>query len=154
MIVAMIICLIVLCLVMFWIEIFVIPGTGFAGVVGILSLVALNVTVFSFYGVSWGFGILGLSLVLFFSGFWWVAHSKTLDKYSLKKTIDSTSASVEQLSVNVGDEGVALTRLALVGNADIAGKEVEVKSSDGMIDEGTAIVVCRVNGASVWVKRK
>lgn len=154
MVVAMIICLIVLCLVMFWIEIFVIPGTGFAGIVGILSLVALNIAVFSFYGVACGFSILGLSLVLFFLGFWWVARSKVIDRYSLKKTIDSTSASPEQLSVRVGDEGVALTRLALVGNADIGGKEVEVKSSDGMIDEGTALVVCRVNGASVWVKRR
>lgn len=154
MVVAMIICLIVLCLVMFWIEIFVIPGAGFAGVIGTLSLVALNIAVFSFYGVSWGFTILAISLLLFFSGFWWVAHSKTLDRYSLKKTIDSTSASDEQLSVCVGDEGVALTRLALVGNADIDGKEVEVKSSDGMIDEGTAVVVSRVCGASVWVRRK
>lgn len=69
MVVAMIICLIVLCLVMFWIEIFVIPGAGFAGVIGTLSLVALNIAVFSFYGVSWGFTILAISLLLFFSGF-------------------------------------------------------------------------------------
>ena len=57
-------------------------------------------------------------------------RSKTLEKYSLHKSIDSTAATQDQLSVQPGDEGVAVTRLALIGNADIGGRLVEVKSAD------------------------
>ena len=85
---------------------------------------------------------------------WWMLRSKTLEKYSLHKSIDSTAATPEQLSVKPGDEGVATTRLALIGNADIHGKTVEVKSADGFLDEGTPIVVVRVDEAQVLVKRR
>ena len=80
-------------------------------------------------------------------------HSKTLEKYSLHKSIDSTAASAEQLSVRPGDEGVAITRLALIGNSDIGGRTVEVKSADGFLDEGTPVVVVRVEDAQITVKK-
>ena len=85
---------------------------------------------------------------------YWLMHSKTLEKYSLHKSIDSTAASAEQLSVRPGDEGVAITRLALIGNADIGGRTVEVKSADGFLDEGTPVVVVRVEDAQITVKKK
>lgn len=80
-------------------------------------------------------------------------RSKTLDRISLKNTISSTSAPEEQLSVNIGDRGVALTRLALIGNADFNGKVVQVQSSEGFLDEDTPVVVIRIKDAQVWVKR-
>ena len=52
------------------------------------------------------------------------------------------------------DEGVAITRLALIGNADIGGRTVEVKSADGFLDEGTPVVVVRVEDAQITVKKK
>ena len=53
-----------------------------------------------------------------------------------------------------GDEGVAVTRLALIGNADIGGRLVEVKSADGFLDEGTPVIVVRVEDAQITVKKK
>ena len=84
----------------------------------------------------------------------WAARSKFLEKYWLHKSIDSTAATTEQLSVKVGEEGTSITRLALIGNADINGNVIEVKSADGFIDEGTPIVVVRVEEAQITVKRK
>ena len=49
---------------------------------------------------------------------------------------------------------VALTRLALIGNADIEGQTVEVKSAGQFIEEGTPIVVVSVNDALILVKPK
>ncbi len=70
----------------------------------------------------------------------------------LKSTIDSTAATAAQLSVRPGDTGRALTRLALIGNAEINGRRVEVKSAGSFIDEGTSIVVTEVSEALVIVK--
>ena len=67
---------------------------------------------------------------------------------------NSTAATPEQRSVKPGDEGVAVTRLALIGNAEIGGKTVEVKSASGFLDEGTPVVVVRVDEAQVTVKKK
>ena len=70
---------------------------------------------------------------------------------SLHTSIDSTNATAEQLSIKVGDTGRALTRLALVGNAEIAGKQVEVKSSGEFINPGMPIRVVSVNEAQIIV---
>ena len=45
-------------------------------------------------------------------------------------------------------------RLALIGNADIGGRLVEVKSADGFLDEGTPVIVVRVEDAQITVKKK
>ena len=44
--------------------------------------------------------------------------------------------------------------LALIGNADIGGRLVEVKSADGFLDEGTPVIVVRVEDAQITVKKK
>ena len=76
-----------------------------------------------------------------------------MDKVSLHTSIDSTSATAEQLAVKVGDKGKALTRLALIGNAEINGAVVEVKSSGEFLDPGTPVVVIRVLEALITVAK-
>lgn len=80
-------------------------------------------------------------------------HSKTLEKYSLHKSIDSTAASAEQLSVRPGDEGVAITSARPHRYADIGARTVEVKSTGRFLDEGTPVVVVCVEDAQITVKR-
>ena len=53
-----------------------------------------------------------------------------------------------------GDEGRALTRLALIGNAEIGGRRVEVKSAGEFIDPGTPVVVTEVSEALIVVRRR
>ena len=57
-------------------------------------------------------------------------------------------------SVKPGDTGVATTRLALIGYAEINGRIVEVKSDDGFIDEKTPVRVCRLADGVVFVTRE
>lgn len=136
------------------VELFLLPGTSLAGIAAGCSLVAANVLTFEHYGITAGLWCMAASIVgCVFLGFWMI-HSKTLEKYSLHKTIDSTAATAAQLSVQIGDEGIALTRLALIGNADLNGKVVEVKSADGFLDEGTPVVIIRIEDAQITVKKK
>lgn len=143
-----------LCALLLAVELFILPGTSIAGIAAGCCLVAANYIAFSWFGLSTGLWACAASIVACCLFGYWLIHSKTLDKYSLHKSIDSTAATAAQLSVRPGDEGVAVTRLALIGNADIGGHTVEVKSADGFIDEGTPIVVVRVEEAQITVKKK
>lgn len=135
-------------------ELFLIPGFGITGVAAGLCLLGANVLAFTFYSAWIGFLTLGFSVLLFAGVGYWLFTSRTIDRIGLKRRLESTAASEAQLSVQPGEEGRALTRLALVGNAEIGGRTVEVKSADGFLDEGTPVVVSRVENAQVWVKRK
>lgn len=143
-----------LALVLMAVEVFIVPGFGISGVGAIVCVVVADFFIYKEFGVWAAFFALlvfGLLAVLML---WWVGKSKTIEKVSLHSTIDSTNATKEQLSVHVGDEGVALTRLALIGNAEIMGKMVEVKSSGKFIEEGTPLVVTYVNEALILVEEK
>ena len=143
-----------LCAILLAIELFVFPGISIAGIAAACCLVGANYVAFSWFGLTTGLWACAASIVACGLLGYWLMHSKTLEKYSLHKSIDSTAASAEQLSVRPGDEGVATTRLALIGNADIGGRTVEVKSADGFLDEGTPVVVVRVEDAQITVKKK
>ncbi len=145
--------LFVLCVFFMALEIFIIPGTSLAGIVSAACLIGANVLVFDSYGLSAGIIVLAASLIVCLVAGIWMLRSKALDRISLKRTIDSTAATEEQLSVKVGDRGIALTRLALIGNADFDGKIVQVQSADGFLDEKTLVVITRVIDGQVWVKR-
>ena len=117
-------------------------------------MIIANYITFSLFGTAVGGWVLIASIIFCSLLGVWAARSKFLEKYWLQKSIDSTAATTEQLSVKVGEEGTSITRLALIGNADINGNVIEVKSADGFIDEGTPIVVVRVEEAQITVKRK
>ena len=114
-----IIILFLFCTLLLAAELFILPGTGVAGIAAICCLVGANYFTFVWFGLTTGLWLSAASLVACILVGYWMLRSKTLEKYSLHKSIDSTAASQDQLSVQPGDEGVAVTRLALIGNADI-----------------------------------
>lgn len=144
----------VVTLVLFAVEAFLTPGFGVAGGGGALCAVAANVLTFVHYGNTTGLIVLLATAAVVVGLLFLMGHSPVVDRAALRSTIDSTAATPEQLSVKPGDEGKALTRLALIGNALIDGKTVEVKSADGFIDEGTPVIVTRVDEALILVRRK
>lgn len=151
----LLIVLIVLLALMFYaIEAFVTPGIGVASVLGTVCVVVDCVLVYFAAGAAMAVLAVLASTALVLLFFWWLGRSKALDRVSLHTAIDSTAATAEQLSVRPGDEGVALTRLALIGNAEIGGKTVEVKSVSGFLDEGAPVVVTEVRDALILVRRR
>ncbi|WP_321518639.1 nodulation efficiency protein D (NfeD) [uncultured Bacteroides sp.] len=147
--------LIVAGVILFLIEIFVIPGISFAGIGAFCCLIYANYFAFSNLGNTAGFITLATSAIACISTLTLFMKSKTLDKIALKKNINSTVDNEAEQSVKVGDTGIASTRLALIGMADINGHHVEVKSIDGLIEEKTPIIVSRIaNGAILVVKQK
>lgn len=149
----LIIILAALSLVLGLLEIFILPGFGFAGIGSIVCAVVDAILIYNAYGFSWACIAVVVAILLLVLMLYIVANSRTFDRMSLKTSIDSTNATTEQLSVKVGNEGRAITRLALVGNAEIEGKQVEVKSSGEFINSGTPIRVIKVDKAQIIVER-
>ena len=151
----LLICIIgAIALLLFAIEAFVTPGFGVAGIGATICVVIADAMIYFYYDNMTATLALIISTIVVLAFIWLLTRPKTLDKMSLKTNIDSTNATKEQLSVRPGQEGVAMTRLALIGNADIDGHMVEVKSTGQFINEGTPIVVVSVSDALILVKPK
>lgn len=149
-----VISLFVLALLLCLVEVFLLPGFGICGVISATCAIVGVGVVFVNYGTLYGIVASVVVLLLGIGLFYWVMHSKRIEKLSLHAKIDSSVANEDAAAVSVGDEGVALTRLALVGNALIGGIECEVRSAEGFIEEGTVVVVNKVRPGEIYVKTK
>lgn len=149
-----IIALIVAGIILFLVEIFIIPGISFAGIGAFVCLIYANYFAFSNLGNTAGFITLAASTLACVASLFIFMRSKTLDKIALKKNITSTVDNKAEQSIKVGDTGIAFTRLALIGIADINGHHVEVRSIDGFIDEKTPIIVARIDNGNILVEKQ
>lgn len=134
-------------------EVALIPGVGITGVLGALSMMGAVAYAFNFMPLAgWlTLAIVALAIVLLIL---WAIYGKSIDNVALKKNIDSTVQNPDTATLAVGDEGVAVTRLALVGDADFGGRLVEVTSASGFLEEGTKVRVTRIAGGTIFVKSK
>lgn len=145
--------LIIAGLILFIIEVFLLPGVSIAGIISAACLLYANYYAFDTLGTMPGcitlvvsaIGVIGITI--------WFMRSKTVDKLSLKKTIDYRPEPLKGLDLKVGDEGVALTRLALIGNAEFNGRIIEVRSSGDFIEEKSKIRVERILNGVVMVEK-
>ena len=139
-------------LLLFAVEVFLIPGISLAGIASAISM--LYAIYFSYVNLGMMEGSITLltSILGIASLTWWFMRSKTVDKLSLKKTLDYKPNPLEGLNLRVGDHGTTVTRLTLIGNAEFQGHIIEVQSSDGFIDEKTEICITRIKDSQVFVK--
>ena len=145
--------LIIAGLILFIIEVFLLPGISIAGFVSAGCLLYANYYAFDTLGTVPGCITLAISVIGVVAITIWFMRSKTVDKLSLKKTIDYRPEPLKGLDLKVGDEGIALTRLALIGNAEFKGRIIEVRSSGEFIDQKSKIRVERILDGIVMVEK-
>ena len=145
--------LIIAGLILFIIEVFLLPGISIAGIVSAGCLLYGNYYAFDTLGTIPGCITLAISALGVVAITIWFMRSKTVDKLSLKKTIDYRPEPLKGLDLKVGDEGIALTRLALIGNAEFNGRIIEVRASGDFIDEKSKIRVERILDGIVMVQK-
>ena len=141
-------------IILFLAEAFFIPGISIAGFAGLGCLVYANYYAFVYMGTLAGFITLIISIIACVTSVILFMRSKTLDKVSLTKEISSKVDRHAEHSLKIGDTGVTITRLALIGHAEINGKIVEVNSADGFLDEKTPVVVTRISDGLVMVEKQ
>lgn len=144
--------IVLLATVLLVVEVVFVPGFGFTGVAGVLTMVGAVLYAFFAIGNLAGWVTLIAVGLICVALFLWALYGNSLDKVALKKNITSTVQEVEMSKFSVGDRGVTKTRLALIGEAEINGYRVEVKSETGFINEGVEVEIARISGDSLFVK--
>ena len=148
-----IITLIIAGLLLFAVEVFLIPGISLAGIASGASILYAIYYAFSSLGTQAGFITLGASVVGIAGVTLWFMRSKTVDRLALNQPLNFKRNPLKGLDLQVGDTGGTTTRLTLIGNAEIKGQRIEVQSADGFIEEKTAIRISRIDNGVVYVQR-
>lgn len=146
--------IILLGLVFIFIELFLIPGTAFVGLLGLVVSGAGVYLSYDYYGATWGHIFLLVTAVaavgMLITGLRRISRLKWADAAS----IDAKVNVLEEVPVNVGDEGITFTVLRPNGSANFGDNRLEVYSLGEYIDAGTSVVVAKVTSDKIYVKQK
>jgi membrane-bound serine protease (ClpP class) len=148
------------------VEIFVIPGFGLAGILGIAALLSgLSLSLIG-GGATWGFILTAVSRVIF-ALLLALAASLVLLRFLPrlpygKRLILQTGLGAGEGYASpperdrewLGKPGTALSPLRPSGIADIEGERVDVVSDGEFIEPGAPILVSRVDGNRIVVRRR
>ena len=149
-----IVAFIIAAVILFLIDLFVIPGHSWAGISGFACIIYANIYAFTHLGTLAGFITMAVSVTTCIVSLVLFMRSNTLERFALKKDITWQVDKHAEHSVRVGDKGVTTTRVALIGYAEIEGKIVEVKSVDGFLNEKTPIIVSRIFEGTILVEKQ
>ena len=123
-------------------EFLIIPGFGFVGILGLGSLVASCYFGYTEYGQMGLIVVILINVVLLLLSTIYILRSKTWKKISLNENITSRAGqSAVEMGIEVGQEGITLTRIAPMGHARINNQDVEVTSPNLIIEAEQQIVV-------------
>jgi membrane-bound ClpP family serine protease len=147
-----VIILILVGLLLVLVEFFVLPGTNVAGIIGLVLIVGALFFSYRDLGTPTAHYVLAVSLLLMAGSVGLALRSNTWDKLSLKSTIQGKVISIEENEVQVGDKGIAITRLNPMGKVMVNNKTFEGKSGHHFIDQKTPIEVVKVSGNQLIVK--
>lgn len=149
----LVIVLLVVGLIALGVELFIIPGFGIAGILGVLLMGGGAAAAWSQYGPLWGGVTIAGTVVLSIAMTVTVLRSKTVRKRLVLDTQLARGGGTESqhLAGLVGKTGTARTDLRPAGIAVIDGTRVDVVSSGGYIVKETAIKVVEIDGPRVVV---
>jgi len=140
-------------IILFLVELFLIPGISIAGIAG--SVFLGGAVYYAYTNISSTSGHITLfgSILLLAIAITIFVKSKALDRMSLKTNITSKNDPLEKMIINVGDAGIASSRLAPMGKVKINGNIMEAKTNGEFIDQGTEVRVMQVFNTNILVER-
>lgn len=158
-------------LILIAIELFVTPGFGVLGILGLVAVgVGLTLTmidnwVFEFKGpFPWNrilvpvalvsvTGLLSLSFILF--SVHMLFPTRLFNRIALRTNLETNNGFVGVPTLDdlaIGQEGVAFTDLRPSGKVTIGGRWVEARAAIGYISKGTRVKVVRIEGGAIFVE--
>ena len=151
---SLIITLIVIGIILLIIELLIIPGFGFAGVLGLLAVIGAVVLAFVQLGTTTGLIVLGSTIIALAVMTVFILRSKTWKKLSLKVNIDAkVDSAPDEKGLTIGMRGQTLSRLAPAGKIRINEMDIEARSYDAIIDSGKQVEIIAIEDNKVTVKQ-
>lgn len=140
--------------VLLFLEVAVIPGFGFIGILGLGAVGGGTAMIWIEFGSLWGILSLVGSVPFFAIAARVFFRSKASGRLVLNDAITGSSSAVTGLGHLIGQDGVAVTQLRPAGHAMIAGERLDVVSEGEFVEKGAAVVVVRIDNNSLVVTRK
>jgi len=133
-------------------EVLFVPG-GVLGVIGGMILLYGIYLPYSVGETTGGHITLFTTLVLLTISLFMAIRSQTWKKIQLDKVIDSNVKNKDTEALNIGDKGVATSRLNPMGTARFDNKYVEVTTFDNFTDEGKDVEIMKIEKNKIIVKQ-
>jgi len=133
-----------------FLEFFVLPGFV-AGILGGISVIAGIYQAYKVYGVQAGHITLGVTFFSFVGLMFFFLKSKTWKKIALNDAIDSRINEIKE-TIEVGDVGITISKLAPAGKGLIQGEVVEIHSTGELIEKNVKIKVVKIEGYKIYVE--
>ena len=149
-----VIILLVVGILLFLIEFFLIPGISIAGIAGVAFFGGAIYYAYYSIGNTAGHITLISSILLLGIAVWLFLRLKVLEKMSLKTDIDGKNDPMKDMVIEIGDIGITSSRLAPMGKVKINNHIVEAKTNDDFIDPGVEVTVIDVMKTNILVERK
>ena len=135
------------------IEIIFVPGTTVVGILGLLCMIAGVMYGFSTFGAPIGWGILSGTILISTTVIIISLKSGVWKKFALNKSMNSKVNEHISITIEVGDEGVALSALRPMGNAEFGKDKIEVTTLGELLDSGSKVKVTQVEGRIIYVEQ-
>jgi membrane-bound ClpP family serine protease len=147
-----IISLIIIGLALIVIEMIFIPGTTIVGIIGLICTIAGLVMSFNNFGTAVGWVTTGGTAVFATGVFIYSFRSGAWKRFALKQSIDSKVNDATPVSVEIGDEGVALSTLRPIGKGEFNGQIMEIRSFGELVDAESKIKVAKIEKRKIFVE--
>jgi membrane-bound ClpP family serine protease len=148
-----VIVLIVLGVLLLVAEIVILPGIGFAGIAGGASVITGIILAYNINAATGHITVFS-AIILCIIAMYFSLRAKTWQRLSLNKSIDSTvDISPSLKNIQIGDEGITITRLSPMGKVRIKNVDLEAQSILGFIEHNAKIVVLKFEDSKVIVKK-
>lgn len=134
-------------------ELVLLPGVSVGAIFAVVCYGSAIYKAYNDYGAVTGTIVVAVVILVSLIATVISLRSKTWQRLSLKQKIDSSSASMPEKEVHVGDRGVAISRLAPMGRIEIGGRSYEAKSVDAYIDQRSAVEVIGFENFTVVVRK-
>jgi membrane-bound serine protease (ClpP class) len=153
---SLVIGLAILGLILILLELHVIPGHGFSGILGLVVLLAAVVLAFGIAFFFVAVQAISIAIVLSLITFW--LSTRIFPESAFFKRITLSAAqgpeyvASSDFSEFLGRTGLAASYLRPAGVANIDGKRITVLTEGDFVPAGTPVRVTRVEGARIFVK--
>ena len=139
-------------LLLLMLEVFVVPGTTFIGLLGLGLVVAGIICTYSYQGLYAGHITLVVSGTATISMIIYSFRTISSGRFGLKESVNSHVDSSEVDRVEVGDQGVTFTYLRPNGKAIFNDRKIEVYSQGDYIESNRRVKVVKKAEYKLYVK--
>lgn len=135
------------------IEIIFVPGTTVVGILGLLCIIGGVMYGFSTFGAPIGWGITAATVLISTAVIIISLKSGVWKRFALNKSMESKVNDHIPITVKEGDQGITLSALRPIGNAEFGNDKMEVTTLGELIDSGSKVKVTQVEGRIIYVEQ-